>query len=153
MTTVAGFQEIRTETNQDAFLVAFVELGTLTKAAQAVGISGETARLWNVNDTNGFRERLRAAQAGYADYLENLALERVKNPEGNRGSDTLLIALNNANNPDKWRGNNVTVEVSDQLLSYMQKRQQEDSKALPPSETIIEHVPKDEMPPWSEKKV
>lgn len=149
MTTELSKVDQHTWDSQEAYLTAFAGFGTLTKSSQSVGLHRDTVRRWEHGDVQGFRQRLREAQKAYADYLEGLALLRVQNPEGNRGSDTLLIALNNANNPDKWRGNNVTVEVSDQLLSYMQKRQAEDGKALPPAETVLEHAP--EVPPWSEK--
>jgi hypothetical protein len=39
----------------------------------------------------------------FAEGLEGLALERVKNPDRGRGSDLLLIGLLNANWPAKYR--------------------------------------------------
>ena len=136
---------------QERWLSAFSRLGTMTKACGIADIHRNTVRNWEVSDRFGFRQRQRDAQTAYADYLEGVALDRVESPEGNRGSDTLLIALNNANNPDKWRGNNVTVEVSNQLITYMQKRQAED-RALPASDgsKVIEHVPSDDKPPWED---
>ena len=102
-----------------AFCESFGKVGTVTKAAVAADISRETVRKWEREDINGFREQLRDAQAAYQDYLEGLALTRVENPEGNRGSDTLLIALNNANNPDKWRGNQASIVVEDSVLQAL----------------------------------
>jgi len=139
---------------QEAFLVAFGAFGVRTKSCAVAGISVESVRLWTEADRFGFRQRSRDAQSAYADYLESLALIRVENPEGNRGGDTLLIALNNANNPDKWRGNTVTMELSDELRDFMQKRQAEDQEArkqLLASGEVIEHrQTKDEPPPWED---
>ncbi len=39
----------------------------------------------------------------FAESLEELALDRVRNPDKNRGSDVLLIGLLNANMPQKYR--------------------------------------------------
>ena len=39
----------------------------------------------------------------FAESLEGLALDRVRNPDKNRGSDILLIGLLNANMPQKYR--------------------------------------------------
>jgi len=39
----------------------------------------------------------------FAESLEELALDRVRNPDKNRGSDLLLIGLLNANMPQKYR--------------------------------------------------
>ena len=135
---------------QELYFVAFGRCGTLTKSAGAAGIHRETVRRWETDDKFSFRQRIRDAQHAYQDYLENLALERVENPKGNTGGDTLLIALNNANNPEKWRGSTVTMELSDEMRDFMQRRQAEDSearKALPEPE-VIEHQPKDEPAPW-----
>ena len=142
-----GKTDRRTWENQETYLVAFGKLGVRTKSAGMAGVSIETVRLWDNDNKLGFRGRARDAQSAYADYLESLALTRVEHPEGNRGGDTLLIALNNANNPDKWRGNTTTLELSDQLRDFMQKRQAEDQEKALPEGKVLEHRA-DEPAPW-----
>ena len=64
-----------------------IKLGTLTKSAEAVGTNRETARMWERNDLYGFREKLQAAQASYADYWLRLLLR-----QGNRGLGSAFSA-------------------------------------------------------------
>ena len=134
---------------QETILRIICECGNPYAGCLAARVSIRSHDRWQQMDGLGYRERVRQAERVYGASLDTLAGWRVEHPHGNIGGDTLLIAKNNAWNPDKWRGNNVTVEVSDQLLSYMQKRQAEDAKALPPADTIIEHKPSGDAPPWS----
>lgn len=92
-----------TLTRQNAFLAAYPDFGTISHACQAVGIDRESVRWWRRNDILGFADRFTAAQEAYGDYLENLAHQRVTTPGARTGSDILLIAMLNANRPDKWR--------------------------------------------------
>ena len=82
--------------------------------------------------------------------LESMALERVQNPEGNRGSDTLLIALNNANNPDKWRGNQASIVVEDSVLQALTSLQALDAatRAPLPAPDVVEGEAVVEKLPW-----
>ena len=109
--------------------------------------------LWLETDVLGYRGRFCEAETLYAYYLESLAVRRVENPEGNRSSDTLLIAFNNANNPDKWRGDTTTVELSDEPRNFMQRRQADDEarRQLPKAGEGIEHRASDEPPPWEQE--
>ena len=112
----------------DSFCAAYGKVGSVTKASIAASVNRDTVRRWEQEDRLGFRQQMRDARQTYAEMLESLALDRVQNPEGNRGGDTLLIALNNANNPDKWRGNAMTVELPDhvaQTLAALQVQAQE----------------------------
>ena len=121
------------------FCEAFSVSGSVTKGAAVAGVSRATVRNWEREDRDGFRQLLRDAQAAYSDKLESMALERVEHPEGNRGSDTLLIALNNANNPDEWRGNSMTVEVPDvvvQVLTELQVQAQAIKSQLPAADVV-----------------
>lgn len=148
---IASLSKVNRNTwdGQELYLLAFGKCGVHTKSAGAVGISRETVRRWEIDDKFDFRQRARDAQKDYQDYLESLALTRVEHPKGNIGGDTLLIALNNANNSEKWRGNTTTIELSDEMRDFMQRRQAEDTearKALPEAK-IIEHQ-SEEPPPW-----
>jgi hypothetical protein len=125
------------------------KLGSITKAATFAGVSRETIRLWERDDRSGFRQKLRDAHATYADMLESMALERVQNPEGNRGSDTLLIALNNANS-EKWKGNQVSVVVEDSVLQALTSLQALDAatRAPLPAPAVVEGEAVVEKLPW-----
>jgi len=135
---------------QTAFCEAFGRYGQVTKAAKETGVGRETVRGWEQRDANGFRQQLRDAQEVYREYLEGLALTRVLNPEGNRGSDTLLIALNNANNPDKWKGNQASIVVEDSVLQALAALQALDSetKAQLPAAKVVEGKAVVEKLPW-----
>ena len=145
-----GTQET-TEQRQQSFLEVYGKTGQITKASHLAAVSRETVRVWEREDTNGFRQQLRDAQAVYQDYLEGLALQRVENPEGNRGSDTLLIALNNANNPDKWKGNQASIVVEDsvlQALASLQKLDAETRAQLPEPKTVEGSIVEVDKLPW-----
>jgi len=134
---------------QADFCAALGKLGSITKAASLAGVSRETIRLWERDDRSGFRQKLRDAHATYADMLESMALERVQNPEGNRGSDTLLIALNNANS-EKWKGNQVSVVVEDSVLQALTSLQALDAatRAPLPAPDVVEGEAVVEKLPW-----
>ena len=134
---------------QSDFCEALGKLGSITKAASLAGVSRETIRLWERDDRSGFRQKLRDAHATYADMLESMALERVQNPEGNRGSDTLLIALNNANS-EKWKGNQVSVVVEDSVLLALTSLQALDAatRATLPAPEVVEGEAVVEKLPW-----
>ena len=146
-----GIVAASTEANQETFCNAYGKLGSITKAVAVAGVSRETVRQWEQNDAHGFRQQLRDAQATYRDMLESMALDRVQNPEGNRGSDTLLIALNNANNPDKWKGNQASIVVEDsvlQALASLQKLDTETRAQLPEPKTVEGSIVEVEKLPW-----
>ena len=68
----------------------------------------------------GFRERLDEAKEQYVDSLEQLVHERLLDPQGNRGSDILLIHQLKSRRPDVY-GDKVTVtdDRSRDLLSIL----------------------------------
>jgi len=146
-----GTVQQSSEAKQEVFCDAFGRLGTVTKASAAAGVSRDTVRNWEREDRFGFRQKLRDAQGAYQDMLESMALDRVQNPEGNRGSDTLLIALNNANNPDKWKGNQASIVVEDsvlQALASLQKLDTETRAQLPEPKTVEGSIVEVEKLPW-----
>ena len=116
-------RELQTVATQDRYLKAYSELGTVTHAADRAGIVRWTAYEWHVQDAHHFRVRLEKARDAFVDSLESIALTRVKEPAGNRGSDVLLMGMLNANHPGKWR-RDVTViggDLSKDILSEVRK--------------------------------
>ena len=118
--------------HQEAVISAYSGLGTLAKAALAIGLTPEAAYYWQQFDTNGFNQRLEVGKKGYRDYLENMVHERLSNPTGNRGSDVLLMGALNANHPEKWSRNvQVTHEVGREVMATLQKIQEAQDSQVP----------------------
>jgi hypothetical protein len=84
------------------FLTAYEEWGTLRKSCELAGISRHTYFTWMQKDFD-FQKEMDIRKHAFAEGLEEIALERVRNPDKNRGSDVLLIGLLNANMPQKYR--------------------------------------------------
>jgi hypothetical protein len=124
---------------QDVFLRTYEKLGVITKACEAIGIHRDTVRKWKTHDWYGFRERFFDSHMVFTESLEELAINRVKiqKPSDN---PTLLIALLNANNPNKYRpqlGN--TDEIARDLMVSMKKS----FKDLDKEEVIVESEAKE----------
>jgi hypothetical protein len=85
-----------------AYLRAFREIGTRSGACRVAKIAISTYDMWIAADPD-FMRAVSSAKAEFGEYLEEIALERVKNPDKNRGSDVLLLGLLNANLPTKFR--------------------------------------------------
>ena len=84
------------------FLEAFAEWGTVRKGCDAAGVSREAYWWWYRTDPD-FVKSVDLMRQSFAESLEAIALDRVKNPDKNRGSDVLLLGLLNANMPAKFR--------------------------------------------------
>ena len=115
--------EKRTVQRQQAFLNSYAIVGEITTAATAAGISRIAVWYWREADAHGFKRRFEDAVQGYGDSLERLAMERLETPAGNRGSDVLLIALLNANRPEKYRQNvTITDDRGKEVLNKLSER-------------------------------
>ena len=90
------------EEDQQRFLDAYAEEGSLLAARLVTGITRWRYRQWVIEDP-GFSKRIDDAKGDFGESLEALALHRVRNPDKSRGSDVLLIGLLNANLPHKYR--------------------------------------------------
>jgi len=102
-------------------------------------------------DTLYFKARLHDARERFADSLEELALDRVRNPEGKVGTDILLLGLLNANRPTKYRPQqsiNISVEESRQSWAALRTavRQASEPQALPAPATTTEQAPAEQAP-------
>jgi hypothetical protein len=90
------------EKRKEIFLEVFEEWGTVKKGCEAAGVTREAYSWWNKTDPD-FAKRVDLTRQSFAESLEAIALDRVKNPDKNRGSDVLLLGLLNANLPAKYR--------------------------------------------------
>jgi hypothetical protein len=88
---------------QEAFLQAYAQLGTIRHSAQVVGIYKTTVSHWIHSDLYSFKKRMELAHQDYCDHIERMIDERLANPQGNRGSDILLMFKAKAEMPEKYR--------------------------------------------------
>ena len=84
------------------FLAAYEEWGTVKKGCEAAGVTRHAYGRWTQRDPD-FSKSVDLMKQSFAESLESIALDRVKNPDKNRGSDVLLLGLLNANLPAKFR--------------------------------------------------
>jgi hypothetical protein len=124
---------------QTVFLDAYAEAGTIRKAAKAAGVDRVTVYWWMKRDVLGFNERFEVhGRHAHREYLEDMVMDRLKDPQGNRGSDILLMAKNNAENPAKWRPNQ---QVADNTAKEIIAKLRE--MAAPKAEVIEGAKPKE----------
>jgi hypothetical protein len=88
---------------QEAFLLAYAQLGTILHAAKTAGISRFTVNKWLSTDLHSFKKRMELAHQDYCDRIERMIDERLANPQDNRGSDILLMFKAKAEMPEKYR--------------------------------------------------
>jgi hypothetical protein len=117
---------------QDAFLVAFGEVGSIRSAASAAGVGRSTVSDWISKDIQGFRMRMEAARHVFREYLQDMAFERVKNqkPDAN---PVLMITLLNRFWPevfrrDAYRADDPAKEVMMDLRKWMKANSPESKK-------------------------
>jgi len=121
------------------FLKAYGEYGTVLKACEVAGIARNTYVKWQAAD-HEFSKDLDQRKQAFGENLEGIALERVKNPDKNRGSDILLLGLLNANLPAKYRPQIAISEDAAKDLIFewrkaskeVQKHRDDSPTALPP---------------------
>ena len=118
---------------KEVFLLAYEEHGTIRGAAKAAGIARDSYKRWHAEDME-FVRRLDEMKQSFAESLEGLALERVRNPDKNRGSDLLLTVLLNANMPSKYRPQTAMSEDSaKELIVEWRKASRDVSRVARPT--------------------
>ena len=91
-----------TKIKQDSFLAAFSVSGTLKASAEAIDTPRSTIQAWIRRDVHGFKDKFKEATELFREYLQNIAVERVKLQKPN-DNPVLLITLLNAHWPEKYR--------------------------------------------------
>ena len=91
-----------TKSLQNAFLAAYNLVGSVRKAAESVDMSRNTVSGWIKNDVQGFRERYEDSKDEFREYLQDMAVDRVKDQKPG-DNPVLLITLLNAHWPEKYR--------------------------------------------------
>lgn len=105
-----SLEKSRVWDRQELFLSAYRQTGKQGRAADSVGMNRSAVNKWQQGDVFSFRERIKAAHQDYCECLEQMMDDRLANPQGNRGSDVLLMFKMKAEDPAKFRE---TVEVVD----------------------------------------
>ena len=139
------------------------EWGTVRMACKTAEVPHSTYRQWLMDDPE-FSVSIDLARHAFAESLEELALERVRNPEKGKGSDVLLLGLLNANMPHKFRPQLALNEDSaKELITEWRKAAKEIKKDKPAQEeeavlnkdvekTLAEILEKQGTAPKEEKK-
>ena len=124
-----SIQASYTKARQDAFLGAFCLAGTVRKAAQESGVPRFTVYSWRRNDTQGFRARLVDAQEEFGDYLEDIALDRIKLQKPN-DNPILILAFLNANKPEKYRRDaSYADNAGKEIMAELKKLRKENARS------------------------
>jgi len=88
-----------------------------------MGLSRQLVYYWIAEDSYHFKSRLEHACHSFRERLQDIALSRIEEPQGNRGSDVLLMATLNAHWPEKYRRDSiiVNVDVAKDVLAEVRK--------------------------------
>jgi hypothetical protein len=89
---------------QEAFLAVYGECGTIRTACKAANVSRATVYRWIDTNAHGFKEKQSAAYEIFKDYLQDLALERIKG-QGPKDNPMLLMSYLNAHLPELFKRN------------------------------------------------
>jgi len=123
---------------QEVFLAALSEWGTVKKSCQLSGVAHDTYKRWHADDWR-FAQGCTEARYAFAESLEDIALERVTNPDKNRGSDVLLLGLLNANMPKKYRPQlQMSDESSKELIKEWREAAHEVAKSRSAAPTGVD---------------
>jgi len=116
-------RDAKTEKAIDRFLKAYEQIGTITGACDAAGVSREAVYLWDDNNSMNFNTRFRDSQERHADKLEQHMFETAMRLEPKHNPTLLIFALNGAK-PEKYRVNQVVSEdVAKELMRELRAEQ------------------------------
>ena len=114
------------------FIAALEEHGTVRNACVVASIPRDTFKKWHAYDLE-FADRVADAKQSFGEALEEMAIERVKNPDKGRGSDMMMTVLLNAHLPQKYRQQTIVAEdtAKDVIaeLRQLQKQATNEAKA------------------------
>jgi len=124
-----------TQARQGAFIAAYGEVGSLRKAAEASRVPRATVISWVQRDTYGFKAKYEASREMFREYLQDIAVQRVKD-QGPKDNPVLLITLLNAHWPEKYRrdGNVVANEVKEMMGEWKRWVRESNRKTKPSPE-------------------
>ena len=88
-----GQRDLDVYLSQELFMAVFAQMGSIRKSMPIARVNREVVDRWQRDDLLGFRDRMTAVVEDFREGLQDLAIERVSDPTGNRGSDILLMFL------------------------------------------------------------
>jgi hypothetical protein len=94
---------------QETFLKSFAVTNSVRKSAEKAGITRDSHRNWIRNDKDDFRTRFADAKEDFKEYLQDMMLDRVKAQKPG-DNPVLLIAMANANIPEKFRPSTIVTD-------------------------------------------
>jgi hypothetical protein len=121
--------------HQEAFLAAYRHTSRVTHAARAVGVSIYAVDKWLSRDVYSFQKRMELARREYCDSVRQMIQHRLNNPQGNRGSDILLMFEAKAVMLEMYReevriiGAEKQIELLDKLREMATKERQRQLEA------------------------
>mgnify|MGYP003140936028 CR=1 FL=1 len=139
--------DIGSQSRKIIFLAAYEEWGTVKKGCEAAGVTRKAYEKWNERDPD-FTRSVDLVRQSFAESLEAIALERVKNPDKSRGSDVLLLGLLNANMPAKYRP---SVAVDQDSAKDLIREWRKASQAVLKNTPVVEGSPDADLPVSVEK--
>lgn len=127
--------ERRVWLQQSRYLKKFSETRTVSTAARHAGVTVHTTRSWERDNVLGFMRRLEIAELEFCDALEELALERAREP---KSTPTLITALLGAHLPSRYSSKaianeSVALEVLVELRKFA-RRDRAYRESLPDAE-------------------
>ena len=123
-----------TKATQDAFLAAFCITGSVRSAAEAVEVSRNTVWSWQKNDIHGFAKKYEKGKEEFREYLQDIAVDRVKDQKPN-DNPVLLITLLNAHWPEKYRpGSTGADNAAKEIMSEWKKWVKQSKKTTSPAD-------------------
>jgi hypothetical protein len=112
-----------TQAKQKRFLIAYAELGVISKAASAAKISSVTVYKWRKYDIM-FLEKMNEAQQSHNDKLEGMLFDLVGEMHKNldyKANPTLLIFALNGAMPTKYKGASAPASDAKDLIADFRK--------------------------------
>lgn len=108
--------ELKRMANQKRWLQAYATVGNVTKACEIAEVGHTTVYDW-LNADEGFKASYAQSAEIFTDSLEQTMWDRLAEPEGNRGSDILLMFALKARRPDIYR--DLAIVVDDKAIEAM----------------------------------
>lgn len=119
------------EAKQEAFLVAYGEVGTIRKACQLTEVGRSTVGDWEKKNVCNFKLKMTTAKEIFRELLQDTAWERVKLQKP--GENPLLhVMLINAHWPEKYKrdANALTAEVKEMMGEWRQWKRKEGKRKV-----------------------
>ena len=108
--------------------MAYVTAGNVLDAAYVAGLDRDCHYWWLSHDNLNYAERFQVALRDHKAFVDHLVLGRILDPQGNRGSDILLMFYGKAINPEKFREVVGSAEDEKQAIAELRKLAREERK-------------------------